>query len=100
MPVSFGCHNCGKQLQARDEFAGRRLKCPGCGTILTIPGGAAAAPPPPARAVFHDEPAPPPPPPPSPAAPALVKFVCACGRRMKARLADVGGEVECPDCGK
>jgi hypothetical protein len=32
--------------------------------------------------------------------PSLVKFVCVCGRRMKARLADIGGEVECPDCGK
>src|SRR5262245_14748728 len=105
MPISFGCHQCGKQLQARDEFRGRRLKCPGCGTILTIPGGGAAAtpaPPPPVPTLPEPQPevkrapAPPPPPP----VPALVKFVCYCGRRMKARLSDAGGEVECPDCGK
>ncbi len=93
MPIAFGCHQCGKQLQARDEFAGRRLKCPGCGTILTIPGGAAAAPPP----MLQESP---PPPPSSPAAPAVVTFVCVCGRRMKARIADAGSEVECPDCSR
>lgn len=109
MPISFGCHQCSKQLQARDEFAGRRLKCPGCGTILTIPGSSTAAAPPPPP-VFSDElptpppmfeaEPPPPPPPPPPPAPTLVKFVCFCGRRMKARIADAGSEVECPDCGK
>src|SRR5215831_16798987 len=97
MPIAFGCHQCGKQLQARDEFAGRRLKCPGCGTILTIPSGAAAAPPPVAPQPPPDVPAPPPS---NPMAPAVVKFVCVCGRRMKARVADAGSEVECPDCAR
>ena len=36
MPISFGC-DCGKRLKAKDEHAGRRTKCPGCGAILTVP---------------------------------------------------------------
>lgn len=28
---------CGQRLQARDEHAGRSVKCPACGQILTIP---------------------------------------------------------------
>lgn len=36
MPIRFRC-SCGKQLQAREEFAGRQMKCPDCGQILTIP---------------------------------------------------------------
>jgi hypothetical protein len=48
MPIRFAC-TCGKQLQARDEYAGRRIKCPNCEALLNIPAGSAApAPPPPA----------------------------------------------------
>ena len=36
MSISFSCE-CGKKLAAKDNFAGRRLKCPGCGKSLTIP---------------------------------------------------------------
>jgi hypothetical protein len=120
MPIPFNCE-CGKKLQAKDEFAGKRMKCPGCGTVLTIPGPAPASPPgvpaPPAvtlRPAFS-----------APAAPdtapetedqeeesfrtltaprlealTLVRFVCSCGRRVTARAEDIGEEVECPDCGR
>lgn len=37
MAIVFSC-TCGKNLQAKDEFAGRRIRCPKCQTILTIPG--------------------------------------------------------------
>lgn len=40
MPISFGCP-CGKQFAVKDEFAGRRTKCPGCGAALTVPAPAA-----------------------------------------------------------
>ncbi len=36
MPISFAC-GCGKQLRAGDALAGKRTKCPVCGTVLTIP---------------------------------------------------------------
>jgi hypothetical protein len=43
MPISMRCE-CGKELQAKDEFAGRRTQCPDCGRELVIPGQAAANP--------------------------------------------------------
>ncbi len=36
MPIQFACA-CGKQLQAKDEFAGRKMRCPNCQEVLTIP---------------------------------------------------------------
>ena len=45
MPIPVRC-DCGRQLLARDEFAGRRTQCPDCGRELEIPkpGAVAAAP--------------------------------------------------------
>lgn len=37
MPIVFTCPSCGKQLQAKDEYAGKRSKCTGCGQVVTIP---------------------------------------------------------------
>src|SRR5262245_4400963 len=69
MPIQVKCPNgaCGKTFAVKDEFAGRRAKCPGCGGVLTIPGGAevpvmaAAAPPPPPPPPMARQSAPPPP---------------------------------------
>src|SRR3954468_7055298 len=36
MPILVMC-SCGRTLRARDEQAGKRCKCPGCGKILTVP---------------------------------------------------------------
>jgi hypothetical protein len=36
MPIPVGCQ-CGKRFQAKDELAGKKVKCPGCGNVLTIP---------------------------------------------------------------
>lgn len=36
MPIITSCA-CGKTLRAKDEFAGKRLKCPACGQVITIP---------------------------------------------------------------
>jgi hypothetical protein len=72
------CTSCGKRLQIGDQYAGRKVACPGCKTVLTAPGAAAspASPPPPAAkpaaaaakpAVAAAKPAPAPlPPPPAP----------------------------------
>ena len=34
---------CGKTFRARDDLAGKRVKCPGCGEIVAIPDSAPAA---------------------------------------------------------
>ncbi len=35
--IRFSCEECGKAIQTRATFAGKKTKCPGCGTVLTIP---------------------------------------------------------------
>ena len=37
MPINVTCGGCGKSMNAKDEFAGRKTKCPGCGGVLVIP---------------------------------------------------------------
>ena len=41
MPIPVACQ-CGKQVNAPDNLAGKRVKCPGCGNPLDIPAIAAA----------------------------------------------------------
>ena len=36
MAISFRCQ-CGKKLSAKDEMAGRSVRCPACSTVLKIP---------------------------------------------------------------
>jgi hypothetical protein len=44
MPIKVKCPNpdCGKSLNAKDELAGKTLKCPACQTPVTLPRAAAA----------------------------------------------------------
>jgi len=48
MPIEFRCESCTKLLRTPDESAGKKAKCPQCGTIVDVPadgaGLAAAAP--------------------------------------------------------
>ncbi len=48
MKISFACTGCGKTLNAPDELAGKRVRCPNCRTVLAIPrrpSGSQSAPP-------------------------------------------------------
>jgi len=36
MPIYVTC-SCGKQLKARDDFGGKRAKCPACGLVVRVP---------------------------------------------------------------
>jgi len=42
MPISVQCQ-CGKRLTVKDQFAGKAVKCSGCGKPLRVPGGGPAA---------------------------------------------------------
>lgn len=44
MAITVSCR-CGKKLAVRDELAGRKGKCPACGSVLSIPGLPSPAPP-------------------------------------------------------
>jgi len=35
--IPLTCDHCEKKLRLRDELAGKRIKCPGCGGVLTVP---------------------------------------------------------------
>jgi hypothetical protein len=41
--IVFNCPHCGKSVNAPDQAAGKRAKCPGCLKSLAIPGSAASA---------------------------------------------------------
>jgi phage FluMu protein Com len=42
--IRFQCSQCGKTINAADEHAGRKAKCPACQTVLVVPGATTAAP--------------------------------------------------------
>ena len=87
MTIRFAC-DCGQQLAAADEHAGKRVKCSACGGIQTVPATArprpAVAAPPAARA--------------SQSAP--FRFECDCGQACQARPEHAGKKTKCPRCGK
>lgn len=37
MAIKFPCPNCEKPLRVKDELAGKRGKCPGCGSMVNVP---------------------------------------------------------------
>jgi hypothetical protein len=39
MAITLSCE-CGKKLAVKEEMAGKKVKCPGCGAVLTVPSGA------------------------------------------------------------
>ncbi len=57
MAIQFSCSECGKNLHVRDESAGRKCRCPGCGKVATVPS--VAPPLPAAVAQSHGEDSPP-----------------------------------------
>jgi serine/threonine protein kinase len=38
LPVDFSCAACGKKLRVKADLAGKKLKCPGCGEGVRVPG--------------------------------------------------------------
>lgn len=40
MPIGVFCKTCEKTIRVRDDLAGKRIKCPGCGQVLAVPAGA------------------------------------------------------------
>jgi predicted Zn finger-like uncharacterized protein len=37
MPATINCPGCQSPLRLRDELAGKKIKCPRCGHVLTVP---------------------------------------------------------------
>lgn len=101
--IEFACPGCRAVYRVLDDKAGKTGKCPTCASHFTIPDPAGiVAPPPPPIA--------PPPPPPEvvetvpvraeepPGGPVAVEPCPECGTRLAVEPADLGTEVECPNC--
>jgi hypothetical protein len=43
MPISVKCPKCDKAVKVADTLAGRAFKCPGCTTVIKVPGGSSAS---------------------------------------------------------
>lgn len=43
MAIAVSCKQCGKSFKAKDELAGRAVRCPGCQNPLKIPAAAATS---------------------------------------------------------
>jgi hypothetical protein len=71
MSISVTC-SCGRALRAKDEAAGKRVRCPGCGNAVEVPVPGAEVEQEALAGLMSSEGeydmAPPPPPPPSPSA--------------------------------
>jgi serine/threonine protein kinase len=40
--IAFACTSCQKKLKVKDDLAGKKVKCPGCGNPVAVPQSAAA----------------------------------------------------------
>jgi phage FluMu protein Com len=43
MPIELNCAGCGQLLRVADEHAGKKARCPACGTIADVPQVASPA---------------------------------------------------------
>jgi hypothetical protein len=96
--IKIICPTCQKQLKAPASHAGKRAKCPGCGTIMSIPE------------IIHEaeevpeEPLPPPPPPLTPNLQSLFdeeqEYRIAEGPKIEAPAAREPMRRPCPMCGE
>lgn len=63
MPIRVACPQCSKNLAVKDELAGKRIRCPNCQNVVTIPAASngAAKPPAPSKPAAGPAKAPAPP---------------------------------------
>jgi DNA-directed RNA polymerase subunit RPC12/RpoP len=94
MPIPVTCA-CGKQYTLKDEFAGKRAKCPACGGVIAVPAQRTGEP---ARLQRVSEP--------SPAPTKRSQMACTityqcpgCGADLENPTTLVGQQDTCPECG-
>ena len=77
--ITIHCSECARKLKVPAHAAGKRVKCPGCGNVITVAAEQAPAA--------------------SPAADEFLRFNCdQCGAKMKVRSSAAGRRVRCPKC--
>lgn len=71
MSIVVSCA-CGEKLKAKSELAGKRVKCPKCGQVYSLPKQ-------------NEDPPP-------------IRFVCQCGQTLRAKPIHAGKRIKCPSC--
>ncbi|MHC4083760.1 MAG: TFIIB-type zinc ribbon-containing protein [Planctomycetota bacterium] len=78
--IEFKCSHCGRSIRVRDDYAGKRGKCPSCGQVIQIPGAPIAG---------------------SQKQTAKIRFSCEnCGQGFKVSSKHAGKQVKCSQCGQ
>jgi DNA-directed RNA polymerase subunit RPC12/RpoP len=68
--IEFGCKNCGQKLSVQDQYSGKRVKCPKCGSVGVVPDNS-------------DK----------------IKFHCdSCGQSISVPQIHAGKKGKCPKC--
>jgi phage FluMu protein Com len=101
MPIEFPCPGCQNLVRTPDSAAGKKGKCPECGTIVQIPSALAPGPVPAAPiAKPVSRPAATPANPRKAAAPPeAIEFFCTfCGGLVRTPAATAGKKGKCPHC--
>jgi DNA-directed RNA polymerase subunit RPC12/RpoP len=100
--VPVHCGLCGTLMQVALERVGSSVTCPDCGTATVVrpprPAGSRDTRPTTESYEVREEIGQPPPE--SVACQEHVGFLCSCGTRLHALVAEVGHELICPDCGR
>src|SRR5271156_1502787 len=37
MPITFACDDCDTSIRVKDQFAGKKARCPKCGAVVRVP---------------------------------------------------------------
>jgi DNA-directed RNA polymerase subunit RPC12/RpoP len=92
MMIRFKCTKCSHRLKAREQYAGRRVRCTRCRTTMRVPAPSEAA----AHRVIRRAPES------AEELPAIrIRFLClACGKPVGAESRIGGRWAKCPHCGK
>jgi len=97
MAIEFQCPSCQQLFRTPEQAAGKKGKCPHCGSVFTIPATASPAGPAPAASAPAPMPA---------AAPAAaeasdkIEFPCSqCGCPVRTPASMAGKKGKCPSCG-
>ncbi len=86
MPIAVRCA-CGKSINAPDQLAGKKAKCPACGEALSIPAAAGASQGAAPKAASS-----------SSGAERPIYVTCECGKKFTAPAKLAGKSVQCPTC--
>ena len=90
MSINFSCQ-CGQKLTAKADAAGKRVKCPKCGSVQEVPPHGSTT----RTDESNDQAALA-----SSDKPGTIAVVCTCGKQLKAPANMEGKQARCPKCRK